>query len=91
MNIKVANPNECPLRIEVHNKYTVCGLPIPTSQFCTTTEIFPYTCPLHSRTIVIEKAEKEEGTGARDQGPDEEERKAMCVRHGIKSMRATYP
>ena len=59
MNIKVANPGECPLRRSDGNIKWCAGC-TPARIPCNISPMmFPDKCPLRSRTIVIQKAEEE--------------------------------
>lgn len=62
MNITVENPGECPLRhydsVELPYNRSECSATRNNWLICKNEDEFPDKCPLRSRTIIIEKAEK---------------------------------
>lgn len=62
MIIKVTKPGDCPLQRFEAGK-GVCGLKPtdPGNNSCDDSVHFPSDCPLHSRTIVIEKEDTDDG------------------------------
>ena len=54
MIIKVKRPGECPLRVFVGGKFA-CFVKNNAQDSCNDAMNFPADCPLHSRTVIIEK------------------------------------
>ena len=70
MTIAVENPGECPVR-HTYEEIHWCAGRGSNRMPCSSPMFFPDKCPLQSRTIVIEKAEEDEGRGTRDEAEDE--------------------
>jgi hypothetical protein len=70
MIIKVKCPGDCPLRVFVGGKFA-CFAKHNAEDSCNDAVNFPKDCPLHSRTVIIEK----EGVEA------ESEEQAQQVQH----------